>query len=264
MGNCENAENDQRKGLEIRSGWEILWLCVQCTMGIRRVNPLLPFSISSHHIIQHLAIAPHLQSVFFDLYPTTTYTRFATMLFTTLASVAAFAGSALAVPPPPTGTTVYTITAEDSMFPKDNFFPSLTAAHSKLWLNNTNQDANCAGVADLAFFRLDDKTGSLFLYGNNKSRPVQQLFVLPGEPDSYGVGYVTGATASPPAGMDLSGWKIDSNGNLVWRDVPFLSCPNNADGSWSVYLNKNGNPGCAQFTAKALKAQYPNECEYTQ
>lgn len=147
-------------------------------------------------------------------------------------------------------------------------YGSLQAANNGFLVNSPAQNASCSENVNYASFKLTD-AGELFLYTEN---PPQQAFV-----DRSGMGqgvfqYTTGVQ-SPSRNSERTGFTIDENSNLVFKDqtnqnIGFQACPGALGGGYSVWLdgvqNPGGNSNCVGFVARALKEEKPVSCSYTQ
>lgn len=81
------------------------------------------------------------------------------------------------------------------------------------------------------------------------------------------VGYITGAQ-SPPRNAELTGWEIDSDGNLTLEGASLKACLG-ANNAWVVWVsvgstNPNGYDECLGFTARTGNIKDPVSCLYTQ
>ena len=81
------------------------------------------------------------------------------------------------------------------------------------------------------------------------------------------VGYITGAQP-PPRNAELTGWEIDSDGNLTLEGASLKACLGASD-SWVVWVsvgstNPNGYDECLGFTARTGNIEDPISCLYTQ
>ncbi|KAI8939402.1 hypothetical protein NX059_003184 [Plenodomus lindquistii] len=148
-------------------------------------------------------------------------------------------------------------------------YASFQAARSGLLLNTAQQNASCGSDVNYATFFLNN--GSLFL---NTDNPPQQIFVDRSGMGQGAIGYTTGVQ-SIGKNQERGPFGINDSGELVFHgpgiqgDYGFLACPNTRDGGYSVRLATGGtNPagltGCVGIGARALKAENPVVCSYTE
>ncbi|KAJ8108806.1 hypothetical protein OPT61_g7914 [Boeremia exigua] len=147
-------------------------------------------------------------------------------------------------------------------------YGSLQAAQTGFLVNTPSQNASCGADVNYASFWLSE-AGELYL---NTDNPPQQAYV-----DRSGMGqgvfaYTTGVQGAP-RNSERTGFTIDDNSNLVFRDqtnqdIGFQACPNERLGGYSVWLDSVTNPAgssnCVGFIARALKEENPVKCMYTE
>ncbi|KAH7129126.1 hypothetical protein EDB81DRAFT_846063 [Dactylonectria macrodidyma] len=147
----------------------------------------------------------------------------------------------------------------------DIHFQGFQAADSRIQLRLDDQEAVCRTESDnLATFSL--VAGSLWLY--QKPKLLQQLYV---DRSAAGGGRLR-YTASPqesPARVEKGGWRLDSKGNLRFRNSGFIACPGtDEDGPWTIWVDvgtpqPGGGTGCVALDAHEIPISNPNSCQYT-
>lgn len=191
------------------------------------------------------------------------------MKFTTAVIAASAAALVSASPCTPTPNTdikagdVFTVMTIRSG--SDLQYGSLQAANTGFLVNAPQQNASCSEDVNYASFRLTE-AGELYLYTAN---PPQQAWVDRSGMGQGVFGYTTGVQGAP-RNSERTVFAIE-DGNLVFksqsRSIGFQACPSTA-GGYSVWLDGNLNPGgnqnCVGFTARAIKAEKPVSCSYTQ
>ncbi|KAF1830554.1 hypothetical protein BDW02DRAFT_94887 [Decorospora gaudefroyi] len=141
-------------------------------------------------------------------------------------------------------------------------YGTVSARNRGLIVNSESpQNATCTrdGVNE-AYFKLDD--GSLYL---NTQETELKFFV-----DRSGMGQgVMQYTSGPPVrNGETTGFAISESGHLEFKGTGFQACPDALGGGYTVWLSGIDEPagieGCLGFVAKAIKADIPIACEYTQ
>lgn len=142
------------------------------------------------------------------------------------------------------------------------------AANGGLLINTASQNASCGPEnPNYASFQLSK--GDLYLYTAN---PPQQMYV---DRSGMGQGVIRYTTGVQGIGrnQERTGFTIDENNHLVWKDTTgqttgLQACPNAAQGGYSVWLagvtNPGGNKDCVGFVGRAIKADKPLKCMYTE
>ena len=146
-------------------------------------------------------------------------------------------------------------------------YSSVQAKQSSFTINSPSQGASCAGETNSATFFLSGE-GELFL---NTAKPSQQAFMDRSGMGQGKLGYTTGAQPAVK-NAERTGFTLDANNNLVIKNgeqsTGFVACPNALGGGYSVWvagsLLPGGNAGCLGFTARAVKAENPVYCSYSQ
>ncbi|KAH7140248.1 hypothetical protein B0J13DRAFT_637659 [Dactylonectria estremocensis] len=144
-------------------------------------------------------------------------------------------------------------------------FSGFQAASGRIALDLEDQDAVCGTESDnLATFSL--VAGSLWLY--QKPKLLQQLYVDRSAAGQGRLGYTTSPQESP-ARVEKTGWRLDSRGNLRFRNSGFIACPGTTeDGPWTIWVDvgtdqPGGGTGCVPLEARTITLANPNSCEYT-
>lgn len=150
-------------------------------------------------------------------------------------------------------------------------YASVQAMKRGFRLGAASQNASCSSDTSInsATFQLTEK-GELFLYTAN---PPQQAFV---DRSGMGQGIIQYTTGVQQIGrnQERAPFKIDADSNLIFDSgngvSGFQACPSPTDEAegYSIWLTGLDKPGflegCLPFTAKALKAENPIKCSYTQ
>lgn len=194
------------------------------------------------------------------------------MKFTTATVLAASAALVTASPcaPNPTDSVikdgdVFTILTIRSG--SDLQYGNFQAANRALYVNTPKQNATCSEDVNYASFLIKD--GGLYL--NNDKEP-QQIVVDRSGMGQGNIQYTTGADATIGRNQERTTFAIDASSNLVFQggnqNLTFQACPGARQGGYAVWLSGSTNPGgqtgCLSFVARALKAEKPVTCTYTQ
>lgn len=78
--------------------------------------------------------------------------------------------------------------------------------------------------------------------------------------------YFTKGPTNPGGRLEVKGWAIDKNDNLIFNGTSLQACPS-TDGSWPIWLasvdKPAGQEGCLSFTGRTITTTKPVKCTYS-